>query len=266
MSELLDTHYHFDFIAPEHRAAFLDRLADTSVRFVAQTLTPSSYLALHAELPALPAASAHRWSLGFHPWNIVSPEQAEAELARFDEAVSTTRFIGEIGLDFSPRRLKTADAELQQHVFRRILGSCIAAADGTDRPHVLSIHAVRSATAVLDVIEQLHLPETNVVPVIHWFSGTSDELTRHIRLGGHISVSPRLLTSKRGRAYARQIPADRLLLETDLPESTDGARPAAEHLAELAAALESAASTLAELRGAEVAEHIAANQRRLYFS
>lgn len=264
MSELLDTHYHFDFIAPDQRASFLEQLAGTPARIVAQTLTPSSYRDLREQASALPDAATPRWSLGFHPWNITSRDQAESELAIFDDAVASTRFIGEIGLDFAPRRLESADENLQREVLRRILTSCIAAADGTDRPHVLSIHAVRSATAVLDVIEQVRLPEANVVPVIHWFSGTSDELTRHIALGGHISVGPRLLTSKRGRAYARQIPADRLLLETDLPESTDPARSAAEHVAELVAALESAVSTLAELRGTEVAEHIAANQQRLY--
>ena len=70
---------------------------------------------------------------------------------------------------------------------------------------MISIHAVRSAGAVLDVLESHGLlipnPDSPVI-IFHWFSVTSDE---------------RMLASKRGREYARQIPLDRLLLETDAP-------------------------------------------------
>ncbi|MBC2681010.1 hypothetical protein GSS87_01000 [Corynebacterium sp. 4HC-13] len=237
------------------------------VNVVAQTLTPSDYVVLihEAEQLAAPGRRLPLWSLGFHPWYITSRKQADAELAVFRSQLRSTRFIGEIGLDFAPRRLEQASAELQTHVFRTIVTEVCAAAgevrgaDAThyamarevsDRakrhhppfgdtadhissrkhspsncssaphvPYVLSIHAVRASSAVIDILEELHIGRYNVAPIIHWFSGTSDELTRFIALGGYISVNHRMLATKRGRAYARQIPVERLLIETDLPES-----------------------------------------------
>ena len=53
--------------------------------------------------------------------------------------------------------------------------------------------------------------------IFHWFSGTSDELVRARAAGCYFSVNERMLASKRGREYTRQIPLDRLLLETDAP-------------------------------------------------
>ncbi|MEE0705682.1 MAG: TatD family hydrolase, partial [Adlercreutzia sp.] len=53
--------------------------------------------------------------------------------------------------------------------------------------------------------------------IFHWFSGSSDDLQRALHAGCFFSVGPRMLASRRGREYARQIPLDRLLLETDMP-------------------------------------------------
>ena len=52
--------------------------------------------------------------------------------------------------------------------------------------------------------------------ILHWFSGTSDELTRARRLGCYFSLNA-CWKRNEGRAYARAVSADRLLLETDEP-------------------------------------------------
>ena len=57
--------------------------------------------------------------------------------------------------------------------------------------------------------------------IFHWFSGTSDEFVRARIAGCYFSVNERMLATKRGREYARQIPLDRLLLETDAPAEPD---------------------------------------------
>lgn len=251
MAMLLDTHYHLDFVtAPRVRARLVEELAARGIGIIAQTLTPTSFLEQHSDTSDTAAAGtavSPFLSLGFHPWWIESEEQVEAELALLPKAVARTRFIGEVGLDFAPRRLEAAPAALQEHVFRRILQEVCTAAEsaaesgvgkpggdgsGTDglggvgpgadghgagRPYVLSIHTVRSATQALDALEENAVTSKNVAPVFHRFAGTSDELTRLIELGGYISVHPLMLATKRGRAYVRQVPAERLLLESDLP-------------------------------------------------
>ena len=81
---------------------------------------------------------------------------------------------------------------------------------------MLSIHAVKAAGEALDVLERAGALVGNAC-IFHWFSGTSDELQRAVRAGCFFSINPRMLASKRGRAYAQAVPAERLLLETDAP-------------------------------------------------
>lgn len=87
-------------------------------------------------------------------------------------------------------------------------------------PKVISLHAVRAASDVLDALTRAGALEQHAC-VFHWFSGTSDELVRAVRAGCFFSVGPRMLKTKRGRAYARAIPARQLLLETDAPPRAD---------------------------------------------
>lgn len=243
---LRDTHFHLDFITdPHERAAFVREAAARGVGLVAQTVLPSDFAASIADFApgglldfpvrdsqtgtAEPAALP---ALGFHPWWIRDETQAKEELDIFAAHVGATRYIGEVGLDFSPRRLDATPRPLQEAVLRRILETVGDAAAGmvsdtvlaavgdkaasASEPYVFSVHAVRAVSAVLDIWEECAPAHAQLI--IHWFSGTSDELTRLMRAGGFISVNPRMLESKRGRAYIRQVPSDRLLLETDLPE------------------------------------------------
>ena len=70
-----------------------------------------------------------------------------------------------------------------------------------------------------------------------------------------------MLATRRGREYARQIPPERLLLETDLPASPG--QGAALGPGELVRELVQALDTLCELHGPEVAHAIAAASRQL---
>lgn len=227
---LFDTHAHWDFLPPDDRHEAIRNLGKANIRLVAQTVLPSDFLALIKEKENTTKAdhNAKSWpilSLGFHPWRVDTPEKNRRELAYFAEALSRTHFIGEVGLDFSEKRLLQASVQEQQAVLRRIFQLVRERAVESDAPYVFSLHAVRALTPLLDLYEEEKLVLPNVVPIVHRFAGTSDELTRLIRLGGLLSVHPAMLRTKRGRAYVKQIPADRLLLETDLPANPMPTRP-----------------------------------------
>ena len=282
MTFLLDTHGHYDFLHAESRADFLSTLHGQGMRVVAQTVLPSEFVALEADLERQAAEVGARLalplpSLGFHPWYIGA--DAEDQLEIFGAAVGRTRLIGEIGLDFAPRRLEAVPAERQEQVFIAILDAVAQAAVGAKQPFVLSIHAVRSAGRVLELLSTHQkvarlIAAQQVVPIIHWFSGTSQELNRLIELGGYISVNPQMLGSKRGRAYIMQTPADRLLLETDLPDRSEAAGTSAvlespathgrAHALTIAQALSDTLNAISEFRGENVRGAILTNQRRLY--
>lgn len=153
--------------------------------------------------------------IGLHPWWLADGRCGPAEVNLLCEVADQERYIGEVGLDFSARFAGSEPLQIQ--TFDRL---CDALVQHPLTGRVISIHAVRSAGTVLDVLEShgLLIPNSDSpVIIFHWFSGTSDELVRARNAGCYFSVNERMLASKRGREYTRQIPLDRLLLETDAP-------------------------------------------------
>ena len=178
---------------------------------------------------------------GLHPWWIADGRCGAAEVDLLCELASRERFIGEVGLDFSPRFSGTEG--IQTQAFERL---CQALSQHPLAGRVLSIHTVRAAGTALDILESSGLlKDTPNSPTIifHWFSGTSDELVRARHAGSFFSINERMLATKRGREYARQIPLNRLLLDTDAPAELNketAARQLADSLArtsEIVAAL-----------------------------
>ncbi len=153
--------------------------------------------------------------VGLHPWWIADGRCGTAEVGLLCELAIRERLIGEVGLDFSPRFAGTEGNQTQ--AFERL---CRTLSQSPLPGRVLSIHAVRAAGATLDTLESNDLlkdvPNSPTI-IFHWFSGTSDEFVRARIAGCYFSVNERMLATKRGREYARQIPLDRLLLETDAP-------------------------------------------------
>lgn len=223
---LADMHCHLDFSSD---AAVLARMAQAhGVAAFSNTVTPEGYLAARDALTGFPNV---RVGVGLHPWWVADGRCGAEQVELACQLIQETRFVGEVGLDFAPRREGTFKTQLD--TFERIVDVCCA-----QNGKVISIHAVRSATAVLDVLEHHHATRSNAC-ILHWFSGTSRELARARELGCHFSVNPNMLATKRGRAYVRQIPPKQLLLETDLPdEGTDAAQAGPVWIAQLERAVE----------------------------
>ena len=176
-------------------------------------VTPQDYLKLAPQL----TQDNIRVGLGAHPWYISDGRVTKKDIELMLELMEQTRYVGEIGLDFSSRYCVDGLQELQVRTFTQI---CTRAAELSQdsKPRVLSMHTVRSVDAVLDILEQTGAAQA-CIPIIHWFSGSSEELQRAIKLGCWFSVGEMSLKTKRGREYAKVYPKDKLLTETDLPSS-----------------------------------------------
>ena len=197
-----DAHVHLDFMTNGEAVAEAARAAETGL--FAVTVRPSDYAAAQARFGAFHNV---RVGVGAHPWWADSLD--EVDRALLGELVRDTRFVGEVGLDFGKRYGATRD--LQFDVFSSIARTC-----GECGGKVLSIHSVKAAAEVLDVLSASGALESCAC-VFHWYSGPSDQLKRAIDAGCYFSIGARMLATAKGREYVKAIPAKRLLLETDAP-------------------------------------------------
>lgn len=247
--QMVDMHCHPSFLADP--AAFAQAAQHAGLGMFATTVTPEDYDRARLQLGS---ASNVRLGVGLHPW-WVSRMEGEGEALAAAEAAAErardTRYVGEVGLDFGKRWEHARDWQLA--AFARIARACAAQGE-----KIVSLHAVRSAAAVLDVLEDTGCLKACDV-VFHWYSDSGQALSRAIRSGCFFSVNTHMLATKRGREYARAIPASQLLVETDLPPDDEPGFGLDAWLADIRACLEE----LAALRGKKISEKVLANSLRL---
>lgn len=208
--QLFDAHCHLDLTACPDTVA--DETTALGLGLFDCGVDPRDFAAAKTRASHHPNIIA---GVGLHPWWLADGRCSATEIDLLCEVAAQERYIGEVGLDFSARF--AGSEPLQVQAFDRL---CDALVQHPLAGRVISIHAVRSAGTVLDALESYGLltPSPNSPAVIfHWFSGTSNEFVRARNAGCYFSVNERMLATKRGREYARQIPLDRLLLETDAP-------------------------------------------------
>ena len=199
--DFVDFHVHLD-LYPDLEAAIRTCEASKTAA-LAVTTTPHAF-ARNKELAQ--GSPFVRVALGLHPQLIA---ERASELALFEGLLPQTRYVGEVGLDASPRFYRSF--EKQKEVFRTILNLCAEAGD-----KVLSLHSVRCAKHVLDMVET-SLPAGRGAVVLHWFTGSASEARRAVDMGCYFSINERMFASAKVDAVLKAIPVHRLLTETDGP-------------------------------------------------
>jgi TatD DNase family protein len=202
---LVDSHCHLDYsdFAAERDAV----IARARAAGVGTMLTIGTRLDQFPAVRTIGEAYDDVWcSVGAHPHEAADHEATTAaELAALATHPRVIG-IGETGLDFyydhSPR-------EAQERVFR----AHIAAARQTGLP--LIIHARDADEAIAATLREEHPPAA----VLHCFSSGRALAEAAIELGYYISISG-IVTFRNAedlRAIVRDLPLDRLLVETDAP-------------------------------------------------
>jgi TatD DNase family protein len=202
---LVDSHCHLDFpdFTGEHDAV----LARARAAGIITMLTISTRLDQFPAVRAIAEAYDNIWcSVGAHPHEAV--EHATATAAQLTELAEHKRVIGigETGLDFyydhSPR-------DIQEQVFRVHIEA--SAASGLP----LIVHAREADAEIAGILRQ----ESPHAGVLHCFSSGRGLAEAALDLGFYISISG-IVTFRKAdelRAIVRDVPLDRLLVETDAP-------------------------------------------------
>jgi TatD DNase family protein len=186
-------------------------------------------------------------SFGYHPWYLAecTPDWRK-NLEKFLDAVPSA--VGEIGLDRWKPDLSYGG---QEEVFLAQLR--IAA----ERNLPVSIHCLQAWGRMLELLQQNPRPQRGFV--LHSFGGPAEMIPALAKLGAYFSFPGYFLHERklRQRETFKQVPADRLLVETDAPDQllpaeknqfslADAAGKPLNHLANLAAVYEGLAEFLGE--------------------
>ena len=198
-TELVDFHCHLD-LYPDHLGAINHREQE-EVFTLAVTTTPKAF----PRNKELTQSTRHvHAALGLHP-QLIS-ERAH-EISLWLDYWTSTRYVGEVGLDAGPRFYNSFDN--QKAIFEKILIACSDAGE-----KILSVHSVRASRIVLDMIEaRLSVRQGRVV--LHCFTGSASDARRAIDLGCFFSINNKMLESERMRKLIELLPTDRLLTVTD---------------------------------------------------
>ena len=207
MSRLLDSHCHIDLYS--NYAQIIAATEAAGIETIAVTNTPSVFpqcAALTKDCQFLKPA------LGFHPELVV---QRRREWPQFLELLEQTRFVGEVGLDFT-----TTDVEaraIQTDIFERILEACAETGD-----KILTIHSRRAADSVVSCIGS----RFNGTAILHWYCGSVKIAQIALENGCYFSFNTAMTRNETGRRLLAAVPKHRVLTETDGPFVQVGSRPA----------------------------------------
>jgi TatD DNase family protein len=206
---LIDSHCHLDYFSEAERPEVIARARAAGVE---QMTTIGVTLGQSRSAIAMAEASDAVWAcVGVHPHHAgeegpVPDPEAIAAMTSHPKVIG----IGESGLDYfytdkAPRAVQAAN-------FR----AHIKAARLSGLP--LAIHARDADDDVAAMLEEEYAAG-GFAFVLHCFSSSRRLAQRALALGGHVSFSGILTFPKSGalREIARDIPPDRLLVETDSP-------------------------------------------------
>lgn len=206
---LIDSHCHLDRLDLAAHGGSLDAALDAArVAGVGHFLC----IGVSADNAATVKALAERYhdvdcSVGIHPLDLEPGAEPALDWLLGELAHPKVVAIGETGLDY---HYEPESATLQQASFRLHLD----AARITGKPVIVHTREARADTLAL--LREAALPQAGV---LHCFTEDWEMAKAALDIGFYISLSG-IVTFRNAEALrevARQVPADRLLVETDSP-------------------------------------------------
>lgn len=214
-SHYIDCHIHLDLIKSRTVLDFINRY---KIYTIAVTNHPKVFERFYSQVDS----PYIRVALGMHPQllNYIDLEQ-------FKKHLCETKYIGEVGIDFSDRTLSDEKKVKQITTFEQILR--------LSQNKILSIHSRKAENIVINCIEKNF--NTTSIYILHWYTGSLSNLQKACNIGCYFSVNLDLVCSKHFCDYVKIIPIERILTETDAPFAKQGGTDKIKFLVEKLSAL-----------------------------
>lgn len=197
-NDLIDTHCHINFFKNAGEVALECEKTKTHTVYV--TTLPSQFQETFEYVKDLKYIHP---SLGFHC--LESDYDLEKEKKLFLENLDKTKFIGEVGLDFSKRVIKSKEEQME--LFKFILESI------NSKDKILNLHSASAEDEVLEIIVKHDIKKA----IFHWYSGKIGTLNKILDNGYYFSINESMCKSKKGQNIISKLPRNKVLVETDAP-------------------------------------------------
>jgi len=198
----IDTHFHLDLFKNPKKV--IEDLERNKIYCIAVTNLPDLFEISHLLTKDQKYVRA---ALGYHP---ELSGQYNDKIEFFKKHIDKTRFVGEVGLDFSKQYDKDNQRK-QVKIFGEILEII------SNKNKIVTIHSRNSASHVIDIVGN----NFDGTPILHWFSGNLTQAKKALDAGFYFSFNRPMLRSNKGQELLNYLPLDRVLTETDAPFTTN---------------------------------------------
>ena len=271
---LTDTHCHLDYNKfDEDRDAVLQRALEAGITRI---MIPA--LDYDSSLAAIKLAKSHPnifAAVGFHPTDLDKWDESSIEnLRHLATSADKVLAIGEIGLDYY--WVKETDKQAAQ---RNILKQQLKLAQAVNKPVIIHMREENDAwfgqasIDLLNILSEWHQelstqnhPLKEKPGVLHSFNGNLETAQKALALNFYLGVTGPVTykNADEKRQVIRQLPLERLLIETDAPFLTPvpqrGKRNEPAFVAHIADKIAEIHTTTRE----QIAEITSANANRLF--
>lgn len=194
---LVDTHVHIDYY--KNYKQIYDKYNDLKIYTLFVTNLPEIYQ--ECSLTFMDSKYV-KIALGYNPQMV---KDYSFNRILFNKFFSSTKYIGEVGLDFSNKFVKFKKEQLD--VFNYIC-KCVS-----NKQKIISIHSRNSEKIILDVLINNGIK----FAIFHWYSGSLNFIEEIVKNGYYFSINNAMLYSKKGREIINKIPLNKILIESDGP-------------------------------------------------
>lgn len=202
--QLIDTHFHLDYY--QNHRYWYDQINQLQQYTLCVTNSPEVYYSCRK---LYPESKYVKFALGYNPQQSI---EVNFNPNLFLHELSTTQYIGEVGLDFSKKFIGSKQKQLDAFDF-----ICQKSAE---QNKVLSVHTRKAEESAFRILQSQRVSRA----IIHWYTGDIDVMNCYLEAGYYFSVNSSMCATTNGQKIIANIPIDRLLVESDGPFSKVGAK------------------------------------------
>jgi len=206
ITTIIDTHAHIDQL--EDLPGALTRASEAGVTDIMAMSVDLDTMKKVLDIAAQYQKPKVHPALGVHP-GMVKPETQEASFDFMRANVKLARAIGETGLDYWYKWVRSDLVERQKQKGSFAFHLDLARESGLP----IVIHSRGAWRDCLSMTLEAKVKRA----LFHWYSGPVDILDQVLDAGFYVSTSPSVAYSPESRKAMAHAPLDRVLVETDSP-------------------------------------------------